>query len=120
MIAVNGTRLAYDDAGAGPAVVFSHAGIADRRMWDHQFDGLASDHRVIRYDWRGHGQSGAAAGRHAHHRDLLALMDALGVEHAALVGCSMGGAYAVDVALAAPRRVRALAPHCAAGSAGWP
>ncbi|WP_116949700.1 alpha/beta fold hydrolase [Jiangella endophytica] len=118
---VNGVDLAYDDAGSGPAVVFSHAGLTDRRLWDHQFAALAERHRVVRYDWRGHGESGAAAGEFAHHADLLALLDALGIERAALVGCSMGGAYSVDVALAAPERVTALA-LIASGLSGheWP
>ncbi|CAM3145948.1 alpha/beta hydrolase [Saccharomonospora xinjiangensis] len=107
-IAVNGVRLAYDDLGTGPAVVFVHAGIADRRMWDDQFEALAATHRVVRYDWRGYGESGDARGRFAHYRDLLALLDALDIERATVVGASMGGAYAIDAALAAPHRVSGL------------
>jgi pimeloyl-ACP methyl ester carboxylesterase len=120
-VRVNATDLVYDEAGTGPAVVFSHAGIADRRMWDHQFRDLAADHRVIRYDWRGYGESSDAAGSFAHYRDLLALLDALDIGRAALVGCSMGGAYSLDVALAAPQRVSALVLICA-GLSGyeWP
>lgn len=121
MIEVNGVRLAYDEAGAGPTVVLSHAGLADRRMWEYQFEQLSADHRVIRYDWRGYGGSDDAAGSFAHYRDLLGLLDALEIDTAALVGCSMGGAYSVDVALAAPERVRALVLICS-GLSGhqWP
>lgn len=121
MIEVNGVDLAYDVAGTGPPVVFSHAGIADRRMWEQQFLDLAADHRVIRYDWRGYGRSGDAEGRFSHDRDLAALLDALDIEQAALVGCSMGGAYALDIALAAPERVSALVLICS-GLSGhqWP
>jgi pimeloyl-ACP methyl ester carboxylesterase len=121
MIEVNGARLAYDEAGVGPTVVFSHAGIADRRMWEPQLRDLAADHRVIRYDWRGYGESSDAAGEFSHHRDLLALLDALDVEPATLVGCSMGGAYSLDAALAAPERVTALVMICS-GLSGhqWP
>ncbi|MFB4263030.1 alpha/beta fold hydrolase [Nonomuraea sp. GTA35] len=116
--------IAYEEAGPpAPAgtVVLLHAGVADMRMWEHQFAALAERHRVIRYDWRGHGRSGDAAGEVCHHEDLLALMDALDVDRAALVGCSMGGAYAVEAALAAPGRVAALALICS-GLAGhqWP
>ncbi|WP_431896861.1 alpha/beta fold hydrolase [Nonomuraea sp. bgisy101] len=113
--------LSYDEAGQGPAVILIHAGIADRRMWDHQFAALAASHRVIRYDWRGYGLSQDPGQDLCHHEDLLALMDGLGVERAALVGCSMGGAYAVEAALAAPGRVSALA-LIASGLAGhvWP
>lgn len=121
IVRANGADLAYDDAGSGPAVVFVHAALADRRMWDHQFAALADRHRVVRYDWRGYGESGAAEGEFAHHEDLLALMDALDLADAALVGCSFGGAHAVDVALRAPGRVRSLT-LIASGLSGheWP
>ncbi|MEU1726730.1 alpha/beta fold hydrolase [Nonomuraea sp. NPDC005692] len=116
-------RIAYDQAGpaSGDAVVLVHAGVADRRMWEHQFAALSRRHRVIRYDRRGHGGSGDAEGEVCHHEDLLELMDTLEVGRAALVGCSMGGAYAVEVALAAPGRVAALA-LIGSGLAGhrWP
>jgi pimeloyl-ACP methyl ester carboxylesterase len=108
-VEINGAKFGYDEAGSGPAVVLVHAGLADRRMWGHQFEVLARDHRVIRYDWRGYGDSDEAAGDVAHHEDLLALMDALDVDSAALVGCSYGGAHAIDVALLAPERVTHLA-----------
>jgi pimeloyl-ACP methyl ester carboxylesterase len=118
---VHGTQLAFDDAGSGPAVIFIHAGIADRRMWEHQFTALSATHRVIRYDWRGYGESADATGPAAHHDDVLGLMDALAIDRAALVGCSFGGAYAVDAALSAPDRVTSLTLICA-GLSGhvWP
>ncbi|MGW4489952.1 alpha/beta fold hydrolase [Amycolatopsis sp. NPDC004368] len=120
-IEFDGARFGYDEAGTGPPVVLLHAGLADRRMWDHQFAALARRHRVIRYDRRGHGDSAAAVGTVSHHRDLLALMSALGVERAALVGSSMGGAYSLDAALAAPERVSGIA-LIGAGLSGheWP
>ncbi|GIH15671.1 alpha/beta fold hydrolase [Rugosimonospora africana] len=121
MVEVGGVRLAYDEAGSGPPVVLVHAALADRRMWEHQFAALAANHRTIRYDWRGYGESGDAAGEFAHHEDLLGLLDALDVDRAALIGCSMGGAHAVDVALTAPDRVSGLALICS-GLSGhrWP
>ncbi|GHF01668.1 alpha/beta hydrolase [Amycolatopsis deserti] len=121
LVHVNGADLAYDEAGAGPAVIFVHAGAADRRMWAAQFDGLADTHRVIRYDQRGFGGSGDAAGEYRHYEDLLGLMDALHVDRATLVGCSMGGSYALEAALAAPDRVAALVLICS-GLSGreWP
>jgi pimeloyl-ACP methyl ester carboxylesterase len=100
--------IAYDEAGTGPAVVFSHAAIANRRMWDEQFRALAPQCRVIRYDWRGVGDSDSPTGTVCHFEDLLGLLDALEIEDAVLVGCSMGGAHALDAALAAPNRVRGL------------
>ncbi|MEX6431010.1 MAG: alpha/beta fold hydrolase [Ferrimicrobium sp.] len=90
-VQVDGGEIGYDEAGEGPAMIFSHAGIADRRMWKHQFRDLATDHRVVCYDWRGRGESSSAQGDVVHHRDLLGLMDALDIPTAHLVGCSMGG-----------------------------
>ncbi|SEF23394.1 Pimeloyl-ACP methyl ester carboxylesterase [Amycolatopsis pretoriensis] len=108
-IEVNGTAFGYDEAGEGPAVVLLHAAVGDRRMWDAQFTALAATHRVIRYDRRGFGETAARPGEYAHFEDLLALLDARGIERAALVGASMGGACALDAALAAPERITRLA-----------
>ncbi|MEV4051822.1 alpha/beta fold hydrolase [Amycolatopsis sp. NPDC049688] len=77
-------------------------------LWDAQFTELAAGHRVIRYDRRGFGETGGETGEHAHYEDLLALLDARGIEQAALVGASMGGACALDAALAAPERITRL------------
>jgi pimeloyl-ACP methyl ester carboxylesterase len=111
-------RLGYDEAGTGPAVIFSHASIADRRMWTAQLAAVSSGYRAISYDRLGFGDSDDAAGEVDHATDLLALMDALGLERAALVGSSMGGGVSIDVALAAPQRVSALALVCT-GLTGW-
>ncbi|MGK3201622.1 alpha/beta fold hydrolase [Amycolatopsis sp. MEPSY49] len=109
MIEVGGTAFGYDEAGEGPAVVLLRAAIGDRRMWDAQFTALAATHRVIRYDRRGFGETADGPGEYAHFEDLLALLDARGIERAALVGASMGGACALDAALAAPERITRLA-----------
>jgi pimeloyl-ACP methyl ester carboxylesterase len=108
-IEVNGARFGYDDEGAGSAVVLLHAGIADRRMWRGQLAALAGRHRVIAPDLRGYGDSELPPAPFAHHDDVIGLLDALGVERAALVGCSFGGKVAVDTALAYPDRISALA-----------
>jgi pimeloyl-ACP methyl ester carboxylesterase len=60
-IAVNGTRLYVEEAGAGPAVVFLRGFTLDTRMWDDQFLPLAQHFRVIRYDLRGFGRPQARA-----------------------------------------------------------
>ncbi|MDF2709722.1 MAG: alpha/beta fold hydrolase [Nonomuraea muscovyensis] len=114
MTMIESCGIAYDEAGratgaCADAVVLVHAGVADRRMWEHQFRTLAREHRVIRYDWRGHGESRDPGPEVCHHEDLLAVLDALQVRRAVLVGCSMGGGYAVEAALAAPGRVAGLA-----------
>lgn len=115
---VNGARLFYEVAGEGPAVVLIHAGIADRRMWDEQFDEFAQHFRVIRYDARGYGRSDMPAGPFAHRDDLDGLLLFLGVERAALVGLSMGGSTAIDFTLDHTAMVWALVP-VAAGVSGY-
>lgn len=107
---VNGTRLYYEEAGAGDPVVLIHGFTLDTRMWDDQFAPLARRFRAIRYDMRGFGRSAVpGADSYTHHDDLCALLDHLGVEQAHLVGLSKGGAVALDLALANPQRVRSLA-----------
>jgi hypothetical protein len=50
---VNGTKLYYEMAGRGRAVVFVHGGLVDSRLWDDQFRDFAGHYRVTRYDLRG-------------------------------------------------------------------
>jgi pimeloyl-ACP methyl ester carboxylesterase len=117
-VAVNGTTLYYEAAGQGPVVVLLHAGNLDHRVWDPQFLPLARDHRVIRYDLRGYGRSGPADAPYAAHDDLSALLDALRVRQASLVGLSGGGRIAIDFALAHPERVDRLV-LASTGLSGW-
>lgn len=120
-INVPGGYLAYDEIGAGPAVVFVHAGCADRRMWHAQMPAVSDRYRAVRYDWRGYGDSPDMTGEFAHHEDLLSLLDGLAIRSAVLVGCSDGGRIAVDAALTAPHRIEGLV-LVAAGLSGhvWP
>ncbi|MFI9046277.1 alpha/beta fold hydrolase [Streptomyces sp. NPDC053427] len=109
-VPVEDGELFYETAGEGPAVVLLHGGMLDVRMWDEQFSWLAgSGHRVIRYDSRGHGLSSTVTGDWSNHDDLCALLDALDVPSAVLVGLSHGSRVALDAALAHPDRVSALA-----------
>jgi 3-oxoadipate enol-lactonase len=91
-----------DSGGSGPVVVFLHEGIADSRMWDPIWPELTAACRVVRYDVRGYGRSPAATQEYTPAGDLRAVLDQLQVASAHLVGCSMGGATAVDLALAEP------------------
>lgn len=95
-------------AGAGPEIVLLHEGICDSRMWDQQWDDYARSHRLLRLDFRGFGRSPLEPGPFASARDVLDLMEQHGFEHAAVVGVSMGGRVALEVALAAPERVAGL------------
>jgi 3-oxoadipate enol-lactonase len=109
-IEVPGATLTYDVAGdpANPAVLFVHAGVATRAMWDPQFDDLASDHYVIRYDTRGFGESAGTDDAFADHHDLIAVLDAAGASRATAIGASRGGRIALDALLDAPSRVSGL------------
>jgi 3-oxoadipate enol-lactonase len=105
---VNGGRLYYERAGQGDAVVFIHAGIADSRMWDALFEGLSTDHLVVRYDQRGFGQSDAPTEPFKPEDDLRAVMQAVGVDRAALIGASLGGRVAIHAALEGPQMAERL------------
>lgn len=102
-------RIPYESVGEGTAVVFIHAGIADHRMWDPQFADVPEGCRFVRLDLRGYGESEVGDSPFSNHEDVIAVLDHLDVDRAVVVGCSMGGGTAFDVALAAPDRVLGLA-----------
>lgn len=107
-VVVAGSSLFYETAGEGPPVILLHGGNLDRRMWDAEFGYLREHHRVVRYDARGYGRSGPADTAFSAHDDLLALMRALDIPRAALVGLSLGGRIAIDFTLAHPDMVDRL------------
>jgi len=118
-LAVNGARLWVEDEGRGPAILFVHGGLGDSRLWEPQARAFASRFRTIRYDMRFFGRSTSTGVEYSPVDDLVGVLDALGVERAALVGLSMGGGLALDATLAHSERVWALA-HVAAGVTGMP
>jgi 3-oxoadipate enol-lactonase len=105
---LNGARIHYERSGAGFPVILLHAGIADSRMWEPQVAAFNQHFDVIRPDTRGFGDSELPAIRWSPVGDLLALVDELHLKPAHLVGCSMGGALAIDFALDHPERVSKL------------
>lgn len=94
--------LPHDERGTGPAVVLVHAGITDRRMWSMEpslLEALAANgYRAVAVDLPGFGDAAPATGVQAPWNDLLAALDELGIEGAALVGASFGGAVALRAA----------------------
>jgi 3-oxoadipate enol-lactonase len=101
--------LAHDVEGDGPAVLFVHEGIADRRMWDPQAGPfVAAGYRVVRCDLRGFGDSEAASAPFSTIADVHELLAGLGIERAALVGGSLGARIALEYALTYPDEVDAL------------
>ena len=131
---VDGTRLRMIDTGRGTAVVFIHGFGASLYSWRKTLPPvLAAGYRVIAFDNRGFGfsdkpapRSGGSGGEKlytnaAYAQLVVALLDSLNLPSAVLVGHSMGGAIAAEVALRYPDRVRGLVLIDAAGfGVRWP
>ncbi len=112
----NGIRLYYEWHGAedGVPVVLAMGLGGDSTAWPFQLAALTPRHRVLVFDNRGAGRSDApdvAYTTRGMAEDLLALLDALGVERAHLLGLSLGGAIAQEAVLAAPGRFASLQLH---------
>ncbi len=98
-----------------PAIVLLNSIGTEMAMWDRAVPYLLDHFLVVRIDTRGHGASDAPAGDYSLPMlagDVLAVMDAAGVEKAVIAGVSLGGMIAMELALAAPERVSGLAPIC--------
>src|SRR5713101_5154958 len=105
---INGARIHYRREGAGFPILMFHAGIADSRMWQPQADEFAKQFDVIRPDMRGFGDSELPARRWSPVGDVIALIDELDLKPAHLIGCSLGGRLAIDLALDHPACVSKL------------
>jgi 3-oxoadipate enol-lactonase len=110
---VDGARIhcRVDGAVGAPVLVLSNSLGADLSMWDDQFAALVSRFRIVRYDTRGHGSSTATPGPYAIERlgrDVVDLLDGLGIERAHFCGLSLGGLTGMWLGVHAPRRVRRL------------
>lgn len=100
--------LYWEEAGEGSPVVLVHEGIADSRMWEPQWRRYSERFRVVRLDLRGFGQSPPAVGTFSWAGDVAQLLDELRLEPAALVGVSLGGSVAMEIAIARPELVSRL------------
>ena len=118
-IDVPGGRLRVADDGVGPPILLLHAGVADLRAWDAMVAPLvAAGYRAVRPDTRGYGASTTDDVAYSLEADVVAVLDALGIGRAALVGNSRGGMTAFDTAIAFPDRVVAVV-GVAAGLGGF-
>ena len=98
-----------DDA---PVLVLSNSLGTSLEMWDGMLPALAGHFRVLRYDQRGHGATPATPGPYSIEdlgRDVLGLLDVLGLERVSFAGCSLGGMTGMWLAINAPGRVGRLA-----------
>lgn len=106
---INGANIYYEESGRGTPFVMVHAGVADSRQWNGEFEAFADRFRVIRFDQRGFGKTGPLSAKVRPIDDLEGLLDHLDIdEPVILMGCSMGGTLAMDFTLAYPDRVAAL------------
>lgn len=108
---VNGTELYYEITGQGQPVVLLHGLGSSSRDWQPQTAVLAPHYQVVAFDVRGHGRSDKSRGPYSvplFASDTAALIRGLGIEAAHVVGISMGGMIAFQLAVDAPTLVRSL------------
>lgn len=113
-------RLYYEETGEGPCVLFLHEFAGDVRSWRPQVRRLARQYRCVAFNARGFPPSTVpdAAGDYSQDiavRDALAVMDALDIDSAHVVGHSMGAYTALHLGLRVPGRVRSVV----AAGCGW-
>lgn len=109
----DGCRLAYALTGpqTAPALVLCNSLGTDQSLWDAQVEAFAARYRVLRFDTRGHGASDAPGGDYSVDRlgrDVLSLMDGLGIRQAHVCGVSIGGLTTLWLGIHAPDRVLRL------------
>jgi 3-oxoadipate enol-lactonase len=115
----DGVRLHYRQSGrrSGPPVLMIQGLGADKHLWDLQRLALAPWYHTIALDNRGAGRSDKPFGHYSLEQmadDAIAVLDAVGVERAHVVGASMGGVITQIIAIRHPERVRSLTLACTA------
>jgi len=106
-----GIHCQFDGAADAPVLVLSNSLGTDLTMWDAQVNALALRFRVLRYDTRGHGASAATPGPYSVERlgrDVIGLLDSLGIDRAHFCGLSLGGITGMWLGIHAPDRLRRL------------
>ncbi|MEA2933581.1 MAG: hypothetical protein QOD74_227 [Variibacter sp.] len=124
--APDGTQLYYEEVGAGTPVLFIHEFAGDYRTWEPQLRHFARAHRCVTYSQRGYPPSDIPQeperyGQSIARDDAVAIMDALGIEKAHVVGHSMGAYTALHVGMRHPDRcISVTAAGCGWGSSANP
>jgi len=109
----DGKRIAYslDGPKDAPVVLLLNSIATTMHMWDGNLDDFVHTYQVLRYDFRGHGESDAPAEPYSIDRfgyDVIELLDALNIDTVDVIGLSLGGLVAQWLAIYAPERVRKL------------
>lgn len=110
-LSVDGTRLYYDERGVGPPLLFIHGLGSSSRDWFEQVPHFSDRYRVLRVDLRGHGRSERPPGPYhiaQFARDVAVALRRLSAAPAHIVGLSMGGMVALELAAGARSLVRSL------------
>jgi pimeloyl-ACP methyl ester carboxylesterase len=111
-IPINNLDHYYEETGYGPPLVFVHGAFADARIWEPQWKHFSTRYRLVRYDLRGHGRTGASEMAQysvaTYADDLVALLDALEIHSPILCGLSWGGSIVQAFAVRSPGRPKAL------------
>ncbi|MEZ5124948.1 MAG: alpha/beta hydrolase [Thermoleophilia bacterium] len=105
---VGGGRLWYEEAGEGPSILLLHGEAADSRMWDAQWTAFTDRFHTIRLELPGSGRTPYPSGSWQPSAVIECLLNALGIERVAVVGCALGGTLALDFVLERPDRVWAV------------
>ncbi len=108
---VDGIKIWYAVFGRGPPVILLHGGLANANYWGKLVRALAPHYRVIVMDSRGHGRSSRDARPYGYDlmaSNVIALMDFLKIDKAALVGWSDGAIIGLDIAIHHPERLTKL------------
>src|SRR5262249_10566671 len=108
LIEIDGQAVWYEETGDGPAVLLLHAGGADHRMWGGDFDRPGAGHPPIPLALSGAGGSPYPEKPWSPDQLMAGVLDLIGVQHAAVVGVSLGAGVAIDFAIARPERTWAL------------
>ncbi|MEO6528144.1 MAG: alpha/beta hydrolase [Gemmatimonadaceae bacterium] len=124
---LDGARIYYYAAGtrgAGEPVVFLHGFPASGHLWNDVIPLMPAGHRLVVMDLLGYGRSDPPNGRslslRAHAERVVALLDALGIDRACVVGHDLGGGVAQAITIDTPLRVSRLALVDSVAFAGWP
>lgn len=124
--ASDGTRLYYEEAGIGTPVIFVHEYAADYRTWEPQMQRFSRSHRCVTFSQRGYPPSDIPTDPERYLQDVfrddvIAVMDALKIDKAHVVGHSMGAATALHVGIRYPDRcISVTAAGCGYGSSPDP
>jgi 3-oxoadipate enol-lactonase len=115
-VPLDGRRIAYREAGSGPALLFLHGLGGNSASWQPQFEAFSNSHRVVAWDMPGFGNSDLLAAPSPTTRDFSDLarrfMDALDIGHAVGVGTSYGTVILADLAQSNPERIGAMVFAC--------